>query len=376
MNLEPIINIYQINLKVKSYEKVLIFTDTIREDENLTVEERHRRHSLVAIARTIREIGKDLCKEILYAEYPSLGSPGIEPPEAIWKIAFGDKTIKNLKKTKLFHKLLSKNISSQEILLIKEIVKQHCNEAVNVVIALSNFSTSHTNFRDILTKFCGTRYASMPLFDLSMLDGSMTADWKTVKHRALKVKQILDRGIKIKIKTPNGTEIEILRGKRKIYIDSGILTRRGSFGNLPAGEVFFAPLEGSAKGKLVIEWAPTRKLKSPLILKVEKGEVISIEGNEPYKKELEAILNKRQENRNIAELGIGMNDKAIRPDNILESEKILGIIHIALGDNSSFGGRVRTPMHQDFIFFNPDLYAVTEEGEKIKILQTGQLMVS
>jgi len=71
-----------------------------------------------------------------------------------------------------------------------------------------------------------------------------------------------------------------------------------------------------------------------------------------------------------------MNDKAIRPDNILESEKILGTIHIALGDNSSFGGRVRTTMHQDFIFFNPDLYAVTEEGEKIKILQTGQLMVS
>lgn len=376
MNLEPIINIYKINLKVKSYEKVLIFTDTIREDEILTVEERHRRHSLVEIARIIREIGKDFCKEILYAEYPSLGSPGIEPPEEIWKIAFGDKTIKNLKKTKLFHKLLSKNISSQEIHLIKEIVKQHCNEAVNVVIALSNFSTSHTNFRDILTKFCGTRYASMPLFDLSMLDGSMTTDWKTVKHRALKVKQILDRGIKIKIKTPNGTEIEILRGKRKIYIDSGILTRRGSFGNLPAGEVFFAPLEGSAKGKLVIEWAPTRKLKSPLILKVEKGEVISIEGNEPYKKELEAILNKRQENRNIAELGIGMNDKAIRPDNILESEKILGTIHIALGDNSSFGGRVRTTMHQDFIFFNPDLYAVTEEREQIKILQTGQLMVS
>ena len=39
-------------------------------------------------------------------------------------------------------------------------------------------------------------------------------------------------------------------------------------------------------------------------------------------------------NRNIAELGIGTNDRATRPDNILEAEKILGTIHIALGDNS------------------------------------------
>lgn len=88
-----------------------------------------------------------------------------------------------------------------------------------------------------------------------------------------------------------------------------------------------------------------------MILNVKHGKVVSIEGNDPYKDELERKLNEAPENNNIAELGIGINDKASRPDNILESEKILGTVHIAFGDNSSFGGKIRTPFHQDYIFF-------------------------
>lgn len=375
MNLTPLINIYKINLKVKKNERILIFTDTVREDEILNEIERERRNALKEIARNLKEIGKNFCKEILYAEYPSLGAHGVEPPEPIWRLAFGQKVVNNLKKTGLFEKLLSKNISSKEFSQVKEIIKQYSNEAVHAVVALSNFSTSHTNFRDLLTRVCGARYASMPLFDPSMLEGAMNADWRQIHKRGLQIKKTLEKASKINIKTPNGTEITLLKGKRKIYIDSGILSKKGSFGNLPAGEIFFAPIEGSAEGRLVIQWAPTRKLNSPLILNVKQGNVISVEGDEPYKIELENKLNERPENRNIAELGIGLNDKASKPDNILESEKILGTIHIALGDNSSFGGKVRTPFHQDFIFFNPTVYAVYDEGKELKILEEGRLLL-
>lgn len=372
MNLEPLINIYKINLKVKKQEKVLIFTDTIREDEILDESEIKRRNALKEIAKALEKIGKNFCKKTIYSEYPSSGAHGIEPPEKIWRIAFGEKAIDALKKANLFEKLVTKNILRKELLQIKEILK-HFSEAVNAVIALSNFSTSHTNFRDLLTKVCGARYASMPLFDPAMLDGAMNADWKQIHKRGAKLKEILDSTVKIRIETPNGTEIVLIKGKRKVHIDSGILSRKGSFGNLPAGEVFFAPVENLAEGRLVIEWAPTRKLNSPLILNVKHGRVISIEGEEPYKEELEKRLNERAENRNIAELGIGINDRASKPDNILESEKILGTIHIALGDNSSFGGKIRTPFHQDFIFFNPTVYAINDR--EIKILEKGKLLV-
>ncbi|MCX7988252.1 MAG: aminopeptidase [Thermodesulfovibrio sp.] len=375
MNIEPLKNIFKINLKIKANEKVLIFTDLIREDERLSEKEKLRRQKLKDIALKLREIGSSLCKEIIYSEYPAIGSHGIEPPEQLWKVAFGEKAIENLKRYGFFNKLLSKNISKMELLKIRQIIKENKTDAVNAVVAISNFSTSHTNFRDLLTKCCGTRYASMPLFDQTMLDGAMLANWKEVKTRSEKIKKILEGVEKIKIETSNGTEITLYKGKRKVHVDSGILTRRGSFGNLPAGEVFLAPLENTAEGRLIIEWAPTRKLENPLILNIQKGKVISIEGKEPYKDELERKLNERDENRNIAELGIGTNDRATRPDNILESEKILGTIHIALGDNSSFGGKVRTPFHQDFIFFEPTVYGIADRNKKIKILEKGSLVI-
>jgi leucyl aminopeptidase (aminopeptidase T) len=158
---------------------------------------------------------------------------------------------------------------------------------------------------------------------------------------------------------------------RKALSDTGILTKKGAFGNLPAGEVFVAPLEGTAEGKLVLEWAPTHELIEPITLTIEKGEVVTIAGSEPFADYLRSKLAEKEGNRNIAELGIGTNPRAKRPDNILESEKILGTIHIALGDNSSFGGKVKTPFHQDFVFFKPTVILITAEGAKVKIIEKG-----
>ena len=63
---------------------------------------------------------------------------------------------------------------------------------------------------------------------------------------------------------------------------------------------------------------------------------------------------------------------AKRPDNILESEKILGTIHIALGDNSSFGGNVSTPFHQDFVFFRPTVILIHKDGNREILMKEGR----
>jgi len=375
MNIKPLENIFKVNLNIQSNERLLLFTDTIRKEENLTEYDRIRRQALKDVVLALKEIGSKICKELIYFEYPSLGSHGSEPPLQLWELAFGKRIFNELKNKGFLEKLISKEITKKEILSVKKIIKTYKDDAIDAVIALSNFSTSHTNFRDLLTRVCGTRYASMPLFDISMLDGAMCADWMKIYKRGLKIKKILREFIKIRIETPNGTDITLFKDKRKIHIDSGILTKKGSFGNLPAGEVFLAPLEGLSEGRLVLEWAPTRKLNVPLMLNIKEGRVIEIQGDEPYKLELERKLNERTENRNIAELGIGINDKASRPDNILESEKILGTIHIALGDNSSFGGKIRTPFHQDFIFFAPTVYGIDTNGKEIIILKEGEILV-
>lgn len=366
-------DIFRVNLGVKKHENVLLFNDRVSEKEDISEVDINRRLKLSCLVLFLSEIGKNLCKSIITYEYLATGSHGAEPPEELWRLAFGEKAIETLKKENLFNPLLKKTIHDNDLKKVEEIIAKQRTNAVDCVIALSNYSTSHTRFRDFLTRICGCRYASMPLFDISMLGGSMNVDWNELAKRTKKVSKIVSLAEVIQIKTPNGTFLSFSKKGRKALADTGILSKPGSFGNLPAGETFLAPVEGTAHGRLVIEWAPTRQLESPIKLIVKNGSVVDISGSDIYAEYLKSKLAERKENANIAELGIGTNEAARRPDNILESEKILGTIHIALGDNSSFGGRVKTPFHQDFVFFKPTVTLINKDGSRREILKAGRL---
>ncbi len=352
-------NIFKINLGVKEHEKVLIFTDGFT-------------RKLKMITEDVLRSGKKFAKDVRHISYNPTGCHGIEPPKEIWKEAFGESAFHELEKKELIKPLIGKKTTGRQNREVERIIRNYKKEAVTVVIALSHFSTSHTRFRDYLNRICGTRYASMPLFDEKMLEGAMRVNWKKMLRRTNDIARTVNRTERIEINTPNGTSLVLSKKNREAKADTGIITRKGTFSNLPAGEVFLAPLEGSAHGKLVLEWAPTRKLNYPVTLYVEKGRVISIEGNEKFAEYLKQKLSENKDNANIAELGIGTNDKASRPDNILESEKIYGTIHIALGDNSTFGGKVRTPFHQDFVFFRPTVTLVFKNGRKKILLKNGK----
>jgi aminopeptidase len=371
---EPIRAIFATNLGVKRGEKVLVFTDMVSPGETLDEKERVRRERLRDISVLTAEIGKAFSKKITYHEFPSACCHGTEPPEELWRLAFGQRAVNELKKNGLLEKLLSKKIEKKEKETVMGIVAKHRASAVNVVVGLSNYSTTHTRFRDLLTGICGCRYASMPLFDASMLEGAMSVDWNVIEKRTKRIARIVNRAESMDVKTANGTTLSFSKAGRKASADTGILTKQGAFGNLPAGEVYLAPLEGTAAGRLVLDWAPTRELASPVILSVEKGMVVKIEGDESYAETLREKCEERQENRNIAELGIGTNERAQRPDNILESEKILGSIHVALGDNSSFGGKVMTPFHQDFVFFRPTVLLIHKDGTVKPLMEDGHFL--
>lgn len=355
-------NLFKVNLGIRKDEKLLVFTDDERKETG-------------EIGTLFADTGRRFAEDVAYIEFRSTGCHGVEPPYKIWEKAFGERTCEELDVKGLLEPLIHKQISKEELNEVEKIIRSHKKEAVNAVIALSHYSTSHTRFRKMLTTVCGTRYASMPLFDRHMLTGAMDVDWKSMAERTARIAARVNECEDIEIKSPNGTSIRFSRKGREAKEDTGILTEPGSFSNLPAGEVYLAPREGTAEGRLVLEWAPTRKLERPLTLHIEKGEVLQLEGNEPFVEYLEGKFAEDRKNRNIAELGIGTNDKAARPDNILESEKILGTIHIALGDNSSFGGTVSTPFHQDFVFFRPTVTLICEKGEKKEILREGRLLI-
>ncbi len=361
--IESINNIYKINLKVRKNEKIIVLTDNFNKE-------------IKKISKLISKTGENHVKDIKHLVFKATGCHGVEPPESVWIEAFGENAYKELRQKNLLKSILIKKADKKKIKEAERIIKKYRKEAAEVIIALSYFSTSHTRFRDMLNRICGTRYASMPLFDEAMLTGVMRVDWEKMLRRTEKIAKIVNKYDNIEIESPNGTSISFSKKGREAKSDTGIMTEPGSFSNLPAGEVYLAPLEGTAEGRLVLEWAPTRKLKSPVTLYIEKGRVKEVEGKEKFVDYLKEKLSEKQENKNIAELGIGTNDRASRPDNILESEKILGTIHIALGDNSSFGGKVSTSFHQDFVFFDPTVKLINSEGRKRTLLKEGKLSKS
>ncbi|MBI5563051.1 MAG: aminopeptidase [Deltaproteobacteria bacterium] len=360
--------IFTVNLGVKKDETVIVFTDVAGPEKEPPGNERPKGEELREIAKAVARAGSTVCNTV-YLEYPALGQHGVEPPVAIWEAAFGKAAVDKLIEAKLLGKILSKKAGADEIKAAGEIIKT-VGSAPDAVIALAHYSTSHTRFRSFLTRK-GARYASMPLFDREMLGTAMTADWKEVERRTMRLVKKMTGGDTVYITSHNGTSISFSIKGREVQPDTGIITAPGSFSNLPAGEAFLAPVEGTAEGTLVLEWAPTRRLAYPVELYVKDGNVVDISGRDPFADELRGIIEREPLSANVAELGIGTNDKAKRPDNILETEKILGTVHVAIGDNSSFGGRVSVPFHEDFIFFRPTMEVIKGE-DKTEILIDGE----
>ena len=366
-------SLFETNMGIKPGEGVLVFSDTIRQDEAPSVSDLDRRIRLNATARAAAEFAAREYGDAAFVEFPATSASGVEPPYELWLATFGDNILTALKTGGLLTRLLAKEASSDEIACAREIVLARSEDVARVIIALANNSTSHTRYR-ALACAAGCRFASLPHFDPDMFHTSMTVDWNALATRTARLVEAVNSAEWIRVTTPNGTDMNICKRGRYAEGDDGLLTSPGSFGNLPAGEAYLAPLEGKSYGVMVIEWGPTSKLAKPLRLSVENGIVVLIEGNDSLRDRLEVRFAENANCRNIAELGIGTNDKASRPDNVLEAEKILGTIHIALGDNTGFGGTVSAPFHEDYVFYQPTLTAIMPDGGERVIISNGSLV--
>lgn len=367
-------SLFAINMATTRGERVLVFSDTIRSDEEISPEDRERRVRLLETAEQAGRYAQRVYGNCQFVAFPTTSASGAEPPEQLWRAAFGEATVEGLIAAGLFSKILDKNLSADELAQAQSMVLADRQAVARVVVALANNSTSHTRFRSLIN-IAGGRFASLPHFDPEMFFTSMRVDWHSLAKRTRRLAAAVNRAEEIRVETPNGTRMRFGKEGRTAEGDDGLLTAAGSFGNLPAGEVYLAPREGTSEGRMVLEYAPTRKLATPLTLIVEEGNVVAMEGDEPYRQKLEQKFAENPNCRNIAELGIGTNDRASRPDNILEAEKILGTIHIALGDNSGFGGTVQAPFHEDYVFYRPTLTAVAADGTETVLLTDGRLLV-
>ena len=239
----------------------------------------------------------------------------------------------------------------------------------DVLIIPTSKSMSHTNARREACE-AGARCVTLPGILEDTMERTLNADYQEIAQRSIKLAEMVNRGKTARVTTPAGTDITMGIEGRECHADTGLVHNPGDFSNLPAGEAYIAPVEGTANGVIVVDGSMVGKVKKPIRIVVKDGFATEITGDRSAE-ELEKMLEPfGQPGRNIAELGIGTNHKARIVGNVLEDEKVMGTVHMALGDNKSMGGNVSVQSHLDGILLKPTLWI----GEE-KIMEDGELMI-
>jgi leucyl aminopeptidase (aminopeptidase T) len=225
----------------------------------------------------------------------------------------------------------------------------------DVEFLITTYSLSHTTARRNASKN-GIRIASMPDITEDIINRCFDIDYDALKSRCGKLHQIIAAASEIKIRTEKGTDLTIKRGSNEVFgLNGADLSTHGAFGNLPDGEISFAPADASGVCFIDASVSGIGKLDEPIKVVFENSKAVAIEGAKgPQLKEILDIVGPGA--YMIAELGVGANDKAIISGRTLEDEKSLGTAHIAFGNNLSFGGKNDVPLHIDGVMRDAEVY--------------------
>lgn len=232
----------------------------------------------------------------------------------------------------------------------------------DVFIAPTLKSLSHTQAR---VKACekGARGATLPGITREVWETSLQADYSRVKEISDTVYEMMEKTSEVRIETSSGTYLTFEIDIEYFHRDTGLIHNSGEFGNLPAGEADGAPV--NVNGTLVIDHLLPAPDSEGTEIEIRDSEVVATE-SEDYNT-LEKKFDEVDGARNVAEFGFGTNPEATLIGNLLQDEKVLGTVHIAFGDNSSYvpegdNRRVEAGIHWDAVCIEPTVYF---DGRKV-----------
>jgi leucyl aminopeptidase (aminopeptidase T) len=238
----------------------------------------------------------------------------------------------------------------------------------DVQILVTEKSLTHTRARRRATAG-GARIATMPSITVDIANRCLDIDYDDLRKKSNHLYDILKEASEVRVTTALGTDITFEAGKEEFFgKDGGLYDLPGAFGNLPEGEIAFAPK--TCDGIFIVDatFPGFGLLDEPLTFKVTGGMVREIRGSrsDEVLRRLDRVGPKAYR---VAELGIGLNPRAKVTGNILEDEKVIGTVHIALGNNLSFGGDNDVPLHLDGVITEPDIYVDSK-----KLMEKGRFI--
>jgi len=152
--------------------------------------------------------------------------------------------------------------------------------------------------------------------------------------------------------TGKETDLTFSIKNRDPIVDSGLwIKEKLGYLNLPAGEVFLAPVETSVNGEIYFDLPNLHygiQIKG-VWFKFKDGKLVDYSVDQGLKAFEDVYKNASGDKNRIGELGIGTNPRAeITGGMIIVDEKVLGTIHMAIGHNKHFGGKNDATIHWDF----------------------------
>lgn len=288
------------NIGLQSGESLMVVTDREKKEEE---------------AALFFEAAKSITDRVILAEIPDMTENAQEPPE--------DASTK-----------------------MKE---------MDVVLLITTYSLTHTHASED-ARAHGVRSISMPGITHEVIMRTLGIDYSTIGARSEKVAELLTAGNEAILTSPLGTEVIFGIKGREAIADTGFFTHTGDGGNLPAGEAFLAPVEGTTNGIIVFDGAfADIAIDQPITVVIKEGHAVDIRGGEGARMLNSRLARVGKDGYNIAELGVGTNDAASMHSILLEVEKVFETVHVALGNSKHIGGEVDTPFHSDGVVLSPTL---------------------
>ncbi|GFP25283.1 hypothetical protein HKBW3S25_00741 [Candidatus Hakubella thermalkaliphila] len=193
-----------------------------------------------------------------------------------------------------------------------------------------------------------------------MFWSAVDIDYEKLGGQAAKIQRLLKDSQSVHITNEKGTDLTIELGDRPIFSDDGRISsedlKQGAvLLNIPSGEVFVAPLHHGTSGRVIFDLIIREgKRIVDLELDFREGRAYPVRAKEGLEHYLDLVNNASGDKNLIAELGIGLNPRITQMVGYtLTDEKIIGTVHIAIGNNKTMGGQNDSDLHWDMIVMKP-----------------------
>jgi len=208
-----------------------------------------------------------------------------------------------------------------------------------------------------------------------MTGGSLDVDYRRMRLRESLMLDLVDGAERLRLRTDLGTDL-MLDVRSRPFI-SDLKARPDCCVNLPCGEIYCAPQEGTAEGVLVSDGPIGDDGVPPMPVRIEVrgGRAVSVDcADLVWRERIQRHFAHDDGASLLCEVGMGLNPGARLVGRMLEDEKALRTAHVAFGDNHGFpGGRSRSGLHIDCLVHLPTVEIERAGGQTVTVLRRGDL---